>query len=199
MRVIEVRCQSCAAPLEIPPKVTNVTCTFCDTPLVVQREGGVAFTKALEEVQERIEAIAERQERMEKAARHRDRMRRAERLDRSWERGRERFMTRHKDGSRSIPTKAGGIAIGSVIALFSLALLSQAGPGSLLGVVFGIVLGWAHVARARSYQVAQARYRSTRRRIMRGERASELDAAQQGRLRRRRRRERRRRRRRRRR
>ena len=166
MRVLEVRCQSCAAPLEVPPKVTNVTCTFCGTPLSVQRQGGVAFTEALEDISETLEEIQASQERIE-------RRQRVDSLDRDWDREQQRYLVRRKDGQTSIPTVAGSLGMMVAFGLFGVFLVGSfgrtpLGPIGLFPIGMGLLFGFLNLSKAKSYEQARDRYRQRRRELMRG-------------------------------
>lgn len=48
MRVLKLTCAGCSAPLEIGDDIERFTCSYCRTPQLVERSGGVVVLKKLE-------------------------------------------------------------------------------------------------------------------------------------------------------
>ena len=166
MKTLSLHCNNCGAPLSIPEKTRYVTCTFCDTRLLVHSEGGAAYTEILERIEERTEEIAERLETLE---RHTE----LERIDREWMMEREGLLVSDKEGDRREPSAAGAV-VGSVIVvvfgIFWLGMASSMGaPGPM--VAFGFVFiaaalfgGLNSLSKASEYRRKQREYQERRRR-----------------------------------
>ena len=58
MPTLALNCNNCGAPLSVPDGVRFLTCSFCQSQLEVVQEGNAAFTKVLEQLQERTEQVA---------------------------------------------------------------------------------------------------------------------------------------------
>ena len=57
MKVLDLNCNQCGAPLEVPAKARFVTCSFCNTRLQIQHQGAAAYTEVLEEMSGDIQQI----------------------------------------------------------------------------------------------------------------------------------------------
>lgn len=162
MKVLSLTCNSCGAPLEVPPKTRFLTCAFCDARLEVQQTGSAHFTHVLEAVETLRDDVGTIKLQNELA-----------RLDREWQMERERYMTTDQHGRTSLPTRAGGIgtiAIGIVggVMFFLFASRMSVGFGSL-GFVFTIVavlIGVNMIGRAERFEKRRARYRRRRREVV---------------------------------
>lgn len=106
MKLLALNCNQCGAPLEVPTKAKYVTCNFCSAQLSVQRTDKVAYTEAIEEIQERTRQMSEDLKYLKKQSAVKD-------LDRSWRRRREQFMVRSNQGELSIPRKGTAIGVGA--------------------------------------------------------------------------------------
>lgn len=54
MALLKLNCANCSAPLEIGDDLTRFTCSYCGTPQIVERAGGIV---ALKKVQSAIHAV----------------------------------------------------------------------------------------------------------------------------------------------
>jgi len=161
MRVLDLNCNQCGAPLEVPRKARFVTCSFCNSRLQIQREGAAVFTEALEEINEDLEQIK--------------RYTALIRLDQEWAASRENYVVRDKHGVSRIPTAQGSrIAMIGVIVFggfWTLFASSLGAPGffPLFGVffvVFGVLTSRLAMKKAQDYERDHAAYQASRRRLM---------------------------------
>ena len=154
VRLLPLSCERCSAPLRVPEGVGRVTCASCGTPLAVERSGGVAFTRELEELRAETAQIAGDVRRLKVESE-------LATLDREWREYLETFGTT-KSGSPDVPTRGMAVALIVIGAGGSFVGLSQGGEKattvlllSPLLIVFG-VLQWPQVAeherRERDYE-----------------------------------------------
>lgn len=97
--LIALSCGHCGAPLSIPGDARFVTCTHCNSRLEVQNTGSAAYTRVLEQVAERTEALAEQVETLKQ-------QHELERIDREWEMEREKYLIHGKHGRVYEPGEA---------------------------------------------------------------------------------------------
>lgn len=170
MRLEELTCNSCGAPLEVPETANFVTCNHCSKQLAVRRTEDVTYTETLGRLAQQTEELTER---LDDLSSHHQ----VEALDREWELEREKYMITHKNGSRDIPTEGGAIGNGVVATVFgaiwtsmTLGMPSQM-PGAvrvlfpLIGVMIivgGIFASISTYQNAEKYRNAERRYRSRR-------------------------------------
>ncbi|HIF39888.1 MAG TPA: hypothetical protein EYQ74_02160 [Planctomycetes bacterium] len=164
MKLLALNCNQCGAPLEVPAKAKFVTCNFCSTQLSVQRTDKVAYTEAIEEIQERTRQMSEDLKHLKKQSAVED-------LDRSWRRRREQFMVRSQQGELNVPSKAMATAIGTVTTIGGLLWMWFAmnigapGPFPLFGVFFigtGIFGAMRMSAKADDFRRSHRAYLSKR-------------------------------------
>jgi uncharacterized Zn finger protein (UPF0148 family) len=135
MKLLALSCNQCGAPLEVPVKAKYVTCNFCSARLTVQRSDKVAYTEAIEEIQERKRQMSEDLNDLKRPSAVED-------PDRSWRRRREPFMVRSEQGELSVPRKGTAIGIGASITIAGLLwmgfAMNMGAPAffPLLGLVF---------------------------------------------------------------
>jgi hypothetical protein len=134
MNVISVCCNKCGAPLEVPDKTRFLTCSHCGSKLEVQHSGGAYFTSVLEDIDRRTEKMSGD---LEVIKLQND----LERIDREWQMTRQRFITRNKNGSESVPKAAGGIVGGVVAIVFGIFWMSAASSMGAPAIfpLFGLV------------------------------------------------------------
>lgn len=167
MRVLNLNCNDCGAPLVVPRQTNYLTCEFCGTQLHVVREGGAAYTE--------IQELAERTGRLENDVAHLKRTDEIERLDRAWEREMETYKVSHGKGEEaSIPTRTGALFGMGFVAVFGVIwtffAMSMGGGGfALFGVLFvgfAIVNGFYLAGKAEEYERRRREYLAERRRLM---------------------------------
>lgn len=166
MRVLNLSCNNCGAPLVVPKSTNYLTCEFCGTTLEVHRDGGAAYTS--------IRELAERTERLEVDVAQLKANDEIERLDREWEREMETYKVRSKDGEASIPTETGsmlGAGFGAVFGIFWTIFAASIGGGFF--AIFGLIVagaavmnGMSHANKAREYQQRRQEYEERRRALM---------------------------------
>lgn len=168
MKLLALNCNQCGAPLEVPAKAKYVTCNFCSTQLSVQHTDKVAYTEAIEEIQERTRQMSEDLEYLKKQSAVED-------LDRSWRRRREQFMVRSEQGKLSVPRKSTAIGIGAFTTIAGLVWMRLAmnigapGPFPLFGLVFisaGIFSAWRMNAKANEFHRTHRAYLSKRHKLL---------------------------------
>ena len=59
MKLISVCCNHCGAPLDVSEQSRFVTCSHCNSRLIVQHTGNAVYTELLESLQQRTEEIAD--------------------------------------------------------------------------------------------------------------------------------------------
>jgi LSD1 subclass zinc finger protein len=158
MEIVSLNCNSCGAPLQVTAGTNYVTCTHCGARLAVKRTGNSAYTEILEKLDQKTDAIAAQLEEI-------TRQNEVERIDREWEQEREKYLTRHKDGSMTEPHAASGIFMSVVVCgfgIFWMVIAAQVnGVMALFGVFFIGMAVYASVRNIRmadEYAKAQARY-----------------------------------------
>ncbi len=164
MKLLALNCNQCGAPLEVPAKAKFVTCNFCSTQLSVQRNDKVAYTEAIEEIQERTRQMSEDLKYLKKQSAVED-------LDRSWRRRREQFMVRSEQGELSVPRKGIAIGIGAFTTVAGLLwmgfAMSIGAPGffplfGLLFIGFGLFTAARMTAKADDFHRSHRAYLSKR-------------------------------------
>jgi hypothetical protein len=162
MQLVAVRCQNCGASLKLEPEARYVTCKHCASQLEVRHTDGAAFTKVLEEVEDRLESTEKEIARLRL-------MHQLERLDREWDKEKEGFASYSEHGNKTYPSPIKAVfivVIGVVVVGFILANGSLSGGMQglvMLAAVIGIpVFAMMSHQEYRSFSAAEARYRSKR-------------------------------------
>jgi hypothetical protein len=184
MSVETVNCNECGALIQVPSTAKYCTCTRCGEHLVVHRSDVAAYTEALPRRDDRRGPADDRrwrelEGRLDDLAYENALMR----LDREWDRERERYMMYGRYGRRYQPNATLGIvfmAIGGAAALagVSVALLvvlssrQPAGlvclfPAAIFTLAFGLT-GLLQYLRGKQYQAAYDRYLRRREAVERG-------------------------------
>ncbi|MBI1902440.1 MAG: hypothetical protein HYS13_15165 [Planctomycetia bacterium] len=166
MRLESVCCNHCGAPLEVPADARFVTCRHCGSSLAIRRSESAVTTEVLQQMSEQM------QEMSAEISRLRCQNELSE-LDRQWDRDKERYMIRQKDGSLREPSLAVATFIGVVGVLgggaFAIIGLANFSPIALFGLLFigvGIVAALVQSAKARDYRHARERYAQRRAAIL---------------------------------
>jgi Flp pilus assembly protein TadB len=167
-RTTEVLCDRCGAPLEIGARARFVTCGYCKARLKVEHSDSARWTRAVEELQTGQQRIAGRQRRLAAKLRVVETQNELEALDRRWEKRREPFMTRAKNGALMSPIEQQQNALFAtivmlVVAVFAVVVMDATGVliGALLAV-FGIVNYVRASRRCGDYEAAYCEYRAER-------------------------------------
>jgi hypothetical protein len=169
MSTESLNCNSCGAPLAVPASANFVTCTHCGTHLAVRRSQNVAYTEALERIEQKTDRIADQVEQLSQENE-------LDRLDREWELRRADLLVTDKHGRTSVPSAAGAVVGGGIAAAFGLfwtiTAASMGAPGffPLFGVLFivmAIFVGVSGCAKALQYNDAFAAYQRRRRELER--------------------------------
>ena len=181
MKLEDLTCNACGAPLRVPETANYVTCNHCSTQLMVKREESYSCTQQLDRIEEKTERLAERVEELSSQSD-------VAALDGEWELERENYMVTDNNGRRQVPTEgtaiAGGIMItvfGSIWTAMACGMTSAApdvGPFSLVKiafplfgvgfVIFGVVLSVIGHSKARDYKRAHRRYQRRRQELQSG-------------------------------
>jgi hypothetical protein len=178
-----LNCNACGALIPVPSTARYAACNRCGEHLVVHRTEAASYTEIAprhergrdpddvrwREVEQRLDDLARDNALM--------------RLDRDWERKRERFMMYGRYGRRQMPNVAsavvclvigGGIGVAAAaVALFSLINNQPGGlfcllPASIPAAIL-IFTGFYQFTRAKQYQAAQEDYRRRREAMLRGD------------------------------
>jgi len=166
MRFVDSRCSHCGATLRVAQDATHVSCQYCHAELIVLHDGAAVTTRLLGEMKQdlgqKLDVLRVQNE--------------LERLDREWTLQRESFMVSGQHGARSIPTGAGSLFGGLILAAAGVAWMfftsSQGAPGfvPLFGVVFiggGLWTALVGMSKASAHDTAETTYRSRRSALLR--------------------------------
>lgn len=155
MRTESLACDNCGAPLEVPEQANYVRCNHCDSQLAVHRSQSVSYTELVDKIVQRADRLTDEVARLgyenELA-----------RIDRDWDRERERLMITDKHGRRYEPSMAGamiGAVIAGIIGIFATAL---AGPFGLVFLGIAVIAGVIGWVKASEFEAAKRRYRRRR-------------------------------------
>jgi hypothetical protein len=134
-QITTVACNHCGAPLQISPTTNFATCGYCGAQLEIKRSGSAVYTEVLQRIDSRTQRI-------EQDVEHIKRQNQVEQLDREWMLRREQYMSRNKDGSRSIPSAAGSVFGAVVAVIFGIIWIGVASTSGAPGffVLFGLVV-----------------------------------------------------------
>ncbi len=170
MELISLTCNHCGASLEIPEETRFLTCQFCQTKLAVEHSGNAIFTSVLEELDQKTDQIIEELESLK-------RENAIARLDRNWEKCKQKYMVSDSDGNKSLPTKTGSVfggifimIVGIIWTVFAATITSDS-PFSfgaffpLFGVFFiviGLVATFIAYSKATDYEKAHRSYKKRR-------------------------------------
>ena len=162
MRIVEVNCNNCGAPLEVSKRARFVTCGFCKSKLKIGHTDTSSFTEALEDIRSELGKIRRQND--------------IETLDREWMQQRESSVRHHRNGQTGVPSVAAGVGmmiftvtVGVIWMSFAISM-GAPGPFPLFGLVFaafGVVTGLTVISRGKSYQRQASQYRRKRREMMR--------------------------------
>ena len=164
MKVLNIACNNCGGPLEVPKKVRYLTCSFCDSRLEVQKSGSAYYTNVLEAVQDirhDVETLKLQNQ--------------LSQIDREWGQERSTMMVRGQHGHSSVPSQFGAIVI-MILPVIFLAVVFSITPMSELGgsfgifvlpVVFVVAIGFWHFNKAKRYEERKRHYQQRRRKLMR--------------------------------
>lgn len=155
MKLLNVSCNHCGAPLEVPSKARFVTCTFCDSRLEVERSGTVYFTSVLEavgDIKEDVKTIKLQNE--------------LERVDREWTMQRQQLMSTDKHGRVHVPTQIGGVIMIVVGMIAGFIALSVVGAIGFVFIAIGSLGGIFTIRRAQRYEASRMRYQQRRRKAL---------------------------------
>lgn len=170
MKTINLTCNHCGAPLDVPETTNFVTCRFCSTRLAIEHSASAAYTRVLEEIENRTSELSEDLGTIKL-------QNELERLDREWQTERERLSIRGKNGQILEPDSrvAGCTAVflffvGVVWMIIPLGIASISGAnfigiGSGFGLaiaIYGIVRCLTQVRLAEQFAKAKSDYESRR-------------------------------------
>jgi hypothetical protein len=158
MPLESVCCNHCGAPLEVPDDARFVTCRHCGSSLAIRRSESAVTTEVLQQMSQQM------QEMSAEISRLRCQNDLSE-LDREWDREKDGYMIRHKDGRLSEPSMAKATFIGIVGILgggmFAIVGMANGSPAALFGLLFigvGVVAALIQSGKARDYRHARERY-----------------------------------------
>lgn len=178
METLNVSCNQCGAPLEVPRGTRFLTCNYCSARLEVHQSESASYTSVLEAIQEQTNRMA--QDLGAIRLQHE-----LEQLDRQWALEREQYLSRRKDGTTSEPGSgaAGAIAAGLFLVIFVIMgvgtgmemMKDSYAPGFVVFVPFAMA-AFAVVAfvaaivtsaqRAAQYSEARQRYENRRAKLL---------------------------------
>ena len=158
MPTLALNCNNCGAPLSVPDGVRFLTCSFCQSQLEVVQEGNAAFTKVLEQLQERTEQVATDVERLKLQNQLLS-------LEHEWDRQSRDLMVHNKEGRPHVPTVGGAIAmllIGGLMSAFALSIHPGMGLLFIVVIIIGATMQWTQADR---YSRAKRQFELNRQRI----------------------------------
>jgi len=167
-----LNCNECGALIQVPAVARYVTCNRCGAHLVVQRTGVATYTETTRKPPEAgvhdlaVREMAGRLEQLE----HESEL---ARIDREWDRERERYMVLSRYGRRYVPSAAAAVVMGVLgigFGLFWTVMTLNVGGGlggafSPFGVLFVCLAAGLSVHqfnKARRYQAAYEAYQRRR-------------------------------------
>jgi uncharacterized Zn finger protein (UPF0148 family) len=171
MKIVALDCNQCGAALEVGAKTRFATCSYCGTKLQIHHTDSSHFSEVLEKIEATTTQLADDVAELKM----RDEL---DRIDRSWQERRQRYLARAKDGTTSIPTMGGAVVLGLVGSIAGIAwmffTLSISGPLDstmarifpYFGLIFAALalVAAMHTARqAKAYERARRRYEQERR------------------------------------
>jgi uncharacterized Zn finger protein (UPF0148 family) len=165
MKIIEIDCGRCGAPLTPPIKMAEVECEYCGATVRVEREQDTA-----PKVEPAVSAEVQRIKDQLKS------------LDKRWRWTREGFMRADKHGHRSLPTQSAAwimFLFAGLIITFLLTGTSDFGstPPLMFIAPFVIILtGIYTLYRARQFNKLERQYKARRRKMHRELREAEKAA-----------------------
>lgn len=122
MKLTHVKCANCGAPVRISSEETTTQCSHCQSYLAVELNDSAFTTTRLSKLENSTEAL---ETELDEVKRELD----LERLDREWERERQQFAERRKDGRQVMPSR-NGANLAAVLALV-MAIFAWTIAGSL--------------------------------------------------------------------
>ena len=175
MKLEQLTCNACGAPLEVPESANFVTCNHCSTQLAVNRTESVTCTEALDRLAGSTEELTDRLDDL--VAQNA-----IEALDREWQQERKKYITIHKNGQETIPTEdgavkggIGGAIFGAFWTVFTIAIMADAPfllpkllfPGIGVLIIVGSLAGIGSTqSKARDYHTAEKRYLARREELL---------------------------------
>lgn len=158
MELVPIACHNCGAPLQIPPQADLVTCQHCLTQLAVCRNESVAWTEALEELDERTELLAETAGQLDSRLARIEYQRSLDSLSRRW----DAQQAHGRNGTDDPMMQA---AVGAAGLLFTGGILGLAWSSTLTFVLFagGAAFAfWMGVKEDNQRRMAKQRYATAR-------------------------------------
>ncbi|MEN6496033.1 MAG: hypothetical protein ABFD16_17260 [Thermoguttaceae bacterium] len=128
METLNVSCNQCGAPLEVPRGTRFLTCNYCSARLEVHQSESASYTSVLEAIQEQTARMAQELG----AIRLQNEL---EQLDRQWTIERTQYLVRQKNGTTSEP----GVSVAGLlfVCLFTLFFVTVTGGIGVSAVVLG--------------------------------------------------------------
>ena len=159
MSLIPVACHSCGAPLEVSDEARFVTCRHCGIRLEVKHNDSAAWTEQIEAIEERTEAISERTEQLVNQVAHLQLQNAREEIDRQWDRERERYLIRQKNGRQTEPSYGGAILGTCIMTVMGFVFGAAMHPAfGVVIVVVAVGVGLFGMQRATRFEEARRRY-----------------------------------------
>ena len=127
--------------------------------LEVKHNDSAAWTEQIEAIEERTEAISERTEQLVDQVAHLQLQNAREEIDRQWDRERERYLIRQKNGRQTEPSYGGSIFGACMMTVMGFVVGGAMHPA--LGVVIVVVaigVGLFGMQRATQFEQARRRY-----------------------------------------
>ena len=111
MQLERLVCNSCGAPLEVPPSANFDTCDHCSSQPQIRRTESTTYTELLTDLVEKTEELSEQ---IENLAANSE----LTAIDNDWRIERESLLVRDRHGNSHVPTKGSSTAAGIMITLF---------------------------------------------------------------------------------
>jgi uncharacterized Zn finger protein (UPF0148 family) len=170
MKLINLTCNHCGAPLEVAEGTKFVTCRFCSSRLAIEHSESAFYTRVLEALENQTSVLSQDLETIKV-------QNEIERLDREWQMQREQLCHRSKTGRLVEPSDAASGCLAVTQGVFGLLWFvvwlvgGQLADSSFATFVslFGLLIGGLAIAtflggaqKARRYESARSSYESHR-------------------------------------
>lgn len=152
MRLENLNCCQCGAPLQVPESAQFVTCNHCRASLVVRRMESVTLTESVANLDARLQKTEAELAQLVYQNRLAEEYRR-------WHRERKQFMTRDKAGNFVEPTAGASLVMMFLFGAIALgALANGMVGGGIIMLVVGTVMAIVNRHQADEYQRAYRRH-----------------------------------------
>jgi DNA-directed RNA polymerase subunit RPC12/RpoP len=179
MRLEQMDCNNCGAPLEVPENVQFARCAHCGSRLRVHRDTSVHYTEVLDRIEKSTQRLEGEVRALQLQLELRD-------LDDAWEKERQGLMLKDEKGQLRVPSRDAGFGILAAMAAIAvvIGIMVLAGGASpemcflvLVGGIVGLGVAGYQQNKAAAYYRAETAYKAKRQLILRRIAAARAPAA----------------------